>query len=272
MSAPRAMDLPSSLPLRRARRVAGCAVMGLALLVVLSFWSLDLQWAQLFSAESAQSMARFLGEFVPPDFSPAFLRQLGWASVETLAMSILGTTIAALLGLLLALPAARQFPGDSAWGRGPTRWLLNALRAIPELVWATLLLILAGLGPFAGTLALAVHTSGVLGRLFAAAIENCPPGPGFALRVQGQGRLRVFLYASLPQLLPQLISYSLYRWENNIRAAAVLGVVGAGGLGQLLSFHMGLFHMNKTATILLAIWVLVAAVDAASHRLRRALA
>jgi phosphonate transport system permease protein len=150
-----------------------------------------------------------------------------------------------------------------------TRLVLNALRSIPELVWAALLLISAGLGPFAGTLALAMHTTGVLGRLFAEAIENAPPGPGAALRAQGVGNGRVFLYATLPQVLPQLVSYTLYRWENNIRAAAVLGVVGAGGLGQLLAFHMGLFHMNKTATILGAMLLLVALVDALSYGARR---
>ncbi len=149
--------------------------------------------------------------------------------------------------------------------------MLNALRSIPELVWAALLLISAGLGPFAGTLALALHTTGVLGRLFAEAIENAPPGPAFALRAQGVPAGRVFLYATLPQILPQLMSYTLYRWENNIRAAAVLGVVGAGGLGQLLSFHMGLFHMGKTCTILGAMLLLVALVDVASYAWRRSM-
>jgi phosphonate transport system permease protein len=139
------------------------------------------------------------------------------------------------------------------------------------LVWAALLLISAGLGPFAGTLALALHTSGVLGRLFTEALENAPPGPSVALRVQGVGGIKLFFYALLPQVLPQWVSYALYRWENNIRAAAVLGVVGAGGLGQLLSFHMGLFHMGKTATILGAMLLLVALVDAASDGLRRGL-
>jgi phosphonate transport system permease protein len=186
-------------------------------------------------------------------------------------MSALGTLLAAALGLALALPAARMHAGDAARARAPTRLVLNALRSIPELVWAALLLISAGLGPFAGTLALALHTSGVLGRLFAEAIENSPPGPGFALRAQGVTDLRVFLYATLPQVLPQLVSYTLYRWENNIRAAAVLGVVGAGGLGQLLAFHMGLFHMNKTCTILAAMLMLVALVDALSYAARRAL-
>jgi len=149
--------------------------------------------------------------------------------------------------------------------------LLNALRAVPELVWAALLLISAGLGPLAGTLALALHTTGVLGRLFAEAIENAPHGPAAALRAQGVGAVRVLLYATLPQVLPQLISYALYRWENNIRAAAILGVVGAGGLGQLLSFHMGLFQMGKTATVLVAMLLLVAVVDALSYAIRRLL-
>jgi phosphonate transport system permease protein len=180
-------------------------------------------------------------------------------------MSLLGTLLAALLGLALALPASRE----AAARRALSRLVLNVLRSIPELVWAALLLIAAGLGPFAGTLALAFHTAGVLGRLFAEAIENAPPGPGFALRVQGAGALRVFAYATLPQVLPQLVSYTLYRWENNIRAAAVMGVVGAGGLGQLLAFHMGLFHMGKTATILIAMMALVAAVDLASYFSRR---
>jgi phosphonate transport system permease protein len=167
------------------------------------------------------------------------------------------------------VPASRLYAGHTAPARVPTRLILNALRSIPELVWAALLLISAGLGPFAGTLALALHTTGVLGRLFAEAIENAPPGPAAALRTHGVGNGRVFLYATLPQVLPQLMSYTLYRWENNIRAAAVLGVVGAGGLGQLLAFHMGLFHMSKTATLLGAMLLMVAVVDAASHGARR---
>jgi phosphonate transport system permease protein len=216
-------------------------------------------------------MGRFVGEFFPPDLSAPFLHKVAVGAWETLAMSLLGTALAAAAGLALALPASRLHEGDAAWGRAPTRLVLNALRSIPELVWAALLLISAGLGPFAGTLALAAHTTGVLGRLFAEAIENAPPGPGAALRAQGVGNGRVFLYATLPQVLPQLASYTLYRWENNIRAAAVLGVVGAGGLGQLLVFHMGLFHMGKTATILGAMLAMVALVDALSYGARRGL-
>ena len=266
---PPAANVPYKLPppLFSARCTVCWFVLFLLVLVVSSFWTLNLQWAQFFSVDAARSMGRFVAEFFPPDLSPGFLRKVAVASAETLAMSALGTLLAAGAGLLLALPASTPH----AARRGVTRLVLNALRSIPELVWAALLLISAGLGPFAGTLALALHTTGVLGRLFAESIENAPPGPGDALRAQGLGRVRVFLYASLPQVLPQLLSYTLYRWENNIRAAAVLGVVGAGGLGQMLSFHMGLFQMGKTATLLGAMLLMVALVDAISFAARRVL-
>jgi phosphonate transport system permease protein len=258
-------------PIFSARCTACWFTTGILVLVVASFWSLDLQWRQFLSMDAMRSMGRFIAEFFPPDTSSAFLQKVMVGTWETLAMSVLGTAVAAVAGLALAIPASRLHEEDHAPLRGITRWLLNALRSIPELVWAALLLISAGLGPFAGTLALAFHTAGVLGRLFAEAIENAPPGPGEALRRHGAGRLTVVAYATLPQVLPQLMSYTLYRWENNIRAAAVLGVVGAGGLGQLLAFHMGLFQMSKTATILGAMLLMVALVDVLSHALRRAL-
>ncbi|MFM2450261.1 MAG: Phosphate-import permease protein PhnE [Pseudomonadota bacterium] len=274
----RAEPLQLPPPLFNARGQACWIGVGLLTLVVASFWTLDLQWAQFLSLDAARSMGRFLAEFFPPDLNPKFLRKVAWATVETLAMSALGTLLAALMAAGLALLASRP----AGWTDNMRasrlnlisafmRCLLNALRSIPELVWAALLLISAGLGPFAGTLALALHTSGVLGRLFTEALENAPPGPSLALGAQGVGGAKLFFYALLPQVLPQWVSYALYRWENNIRAAAVLGVVGAGGLGQLLSFHMGLFHMGKTATILAAMLLLVALVDAASDGLRRRL-
>lgn len=255
----------------RARYSALAIIAGFAALTVASYWSLNLQWANFFSADSMGRMAKFGGELLAPSVSAVFLRKLLAASFETLAMSALGTLLAALGGLALALPASRSYAADRSLGRAPARLVLNILRSIPELVWAALLLISAGLGPLAGTLALAMHTAGVLGRLFAEAIENAPPAPSFALRVQGVPAGRVFFYATLPQVLPQIFSYTLYRWENNIRAAAVLGVVGAGGLGQMLVFHMGLFHMRETSSILIAMIALVALVDFCSYLTRRIL-
>ena len=245
--------------------------LGLLLLVLASFMSLDLQWDKFLSGKALASMGRFVSELLVPQTAPAFLHKVLWASLETLAMSALGTALAAMAGLALALPAARTHRGDAARWRGPTRLLLNALRSIPELVWAALLLISAGLGPMAGTLALALHTTGVLGRLFAESFENQPTGPADALRVRGVSRGKVFWYADFPQALPQLVSYTLYRWENNIRAAAVLGVVGAGGLGQMLAFHMGLFQMMETSSVLIAMMVLVAVVDGLSYFIRWAM-
>ena len=259
-------------PLFDARCKACWFVFGLVCLTFASFWTLDLKWAQFFSVDAARRMGKFIGEMLVPETSSKFLTKLGWAALETLAMSALGTLLAVGFGLALAVPASKTHSDDPARWRGISRLVLNMLRSIPELVWAALLLISAGLGPFAGTLALALHTSGVLGRLFAESIENASPGPAFALRSRGISEAKIFWYATLPQILPQLVSYTLYRWENNIRAAAVLGVVGAGGLGQMLAFHMGLFQMQETSSILLAMLLMVALVDGASYAARRVMA
>ncbi len=261
-----------ALPPPPPRRWSLFALLGLiAAVIVASFVSLDLRWREFVEPQALDTMGRFALSFFPPQGAPAFLEKTAWATLETFAMSLLGTALAAVFGLVLALPASVAPVGAGRLWRSLARGLLNALRSIPELVWAALLLIAAGLGPFPGTLALAVHTAGVLGRLFAESIENAPPGPRQALRVNGVGGGRVFLYATLPQIWPQVISFTLYRWENNIRAAAVLGVVGAGGLGQMLYYHLGLFHMRETSTVLIAMIGLVALVDALSYAARRLL-
>jgi phosphonate transport system permease protein len=238
-------------------------------LIGASFWSLDLRWADFLGREALGKMAGFIASFFPPEMAPAFLTKTLHATLETLAMSLLGTLLAACAGLVLALPASVQGGALAQLLHGAARLLLNVLRSIPELVWASLLLISAGLGPLPGTLALALHTTGVLGRLLAESIENAPPEPAAALRWRGVGVVRVFLFATLPQIAPQLLSYSLYRWENNIRAAAVLGVVGAGGLGQMLTYHLSLFQMRESSTVLLAMIALVGLVDALSYLARR---
>jgi len=243
-------------------------VLALIALVTASFASLPLKWAEFFSAAALRSSGEFLAGFAPPELATPFLAKTAWATAETLAMSALGTLLAVAGGMLLALPGAGRF-GRTA--RAAVRIVMNVLRSVPELVWASVLLIAAGLGPFAGTLALAVHTAGVLGRLFADALENTAPLPEQSLRANGAAALPAFLYATLPQALPQMLSYTLYRWENNIRAAAVLGVVGAGGLGQMLKYHLSLFQMPAAATVIIAMLLLVALVDGVSHALRRAL-
>ena len=251
----------------------GGVVFGVAAiaLVVASFVSLHITMAPLFEPGAGELALDFVRGFAPPDVAPVFLKRLGIATLETIAMSAVGTLLAALFGLLLSLPASMHGGQAASIARRVSRPLLAVLRAIPELVWAALFVIVAGLGPFSGTMALALHTTGVLGRLFAETIENLPPAPADALRAAGVGRATVFAYATLPQAAPQFLSYALYRWENNIRAAAILGVVGAGGLGQMLMFHLSLFQMQRVATIVVAIIVLVAVVDGLSALLRRSL-
>ncbi len=241
-------------------------VLGLLTAIIASFVYLDLDLAALLQGDSPAQMAHFAAGFMPPDLSATLLRQVAHGALETLAMSAVGTLLAALLGLLLALPAAGRF---GAVAQSLTRLVLNALRAIPELVWAALMVLAAGLGPNAGTLALALHTTGVLGRLFAEALENTPNEPAEALRLGGSSRLTAFCYATLPGVWPQLLAYSLYRWENNIRMASVLGFVGAGGLGQMLYVSLSLFQQAQAATVILAMLILVLAVDVLSNWARQ---
>ncbi|WP_160109663.1 phosphonate ABC transporter, permease protein PhnE [Pseudomonas izuensis] len=229
--------------------------------VVASFSYLGIDLGALSGSGNLKQMGAYAQRFLSPDLSPAHFQAIAHGALETMAMSALGTLLAAVFGLILALPAAGRFgwPFKSA-----SRLVLNALRAIPELVWAALMVLAAGLGPNAGTLALALHTTGVLGRLFAEALENTPPQPADAIRLQGSNALWAFCYGTLPNLLPQLLAYVLYRWENNIRMASVLGFVGAGGLGQMLYVSLSLFQEAQASTVILAMLLLVFAVDSLS--------
>lgn len=243
-------------------------VAAVLLAVAASFVYLAIDYRALFTAESTRFMAKFIAEFFPPDLSPEFLAKTGRGALQTLAVSALGSVLAALLGAVLALPAS----GRAGWlPRQAARFALNFLRSVPELVWAALMVLAAGIGPFAGALALALHTTGVLGRLFAESLENAPREPEEALRLSGARAVTAFSYASLPLVLPQWVAYTLYRWEMNIRMAAVLGFVGGGGLGQLLYFHLSIFQQQQAMTVLMAMFALVAIVDLASARLRRGL-
>ena len=222
---------------------------------------LDIDFSALLTADAGRSIGEFVRGFFPPDVSQPWLLKVLQGVWETLAISIVGTLLAAIAGLLLALPR---------W-RAPWNVLLNVLRSVPELVWATITALAVGLGPFAGALALALHTAGVLGRLYAEALQNAPAAPAQALRLSGSSRLLAFCYGTFPGAAPQLLAYTLYRWEMNIRMAAILGFVGAGGLGQLLYFELSLFHYAQASTVIIAMLLLSIAVDWSSAALRRAM-
>ncbi len=288
------VDLLSQLARRRIHRSRGLFPLGpvalrARLLAVVGWlvvaWGaarvLELSWRDVSPAALA-SVGAFAASMWPPDLDPAFLRQLAPAAVVTFAVSVLGSAIGAVLGILLAWPAAHRLHALAGGGR-PSRaraaalsavaWtargLLNLGRTLPELLWALVLIFAVGLGPFAGALALGLHTAGVLGRLYAEALEEVPTAPFAALRGAGASDAAASVFAVLPQAFPQLVAYTLYRWEVNIRASAVLGVVGAGGLGALLHVSLNLFHHHRTLTLLAVIVLLVTAVDLLSGALRR---
>ena len=240
---------------------------GLLLLCLLtamagSFQFLSIDFSSLFSLAALQSMAQFITGFFPADVSPDWLLKIAHGVWQTLAVSVLGTAIAAIAGLLLAV--CRPKPLMNA--------CFNLCRSVPELVWATLTVLAVGLGPFAGALALALHTTGVLGRLFSEAIDNAPRQPAMALQHAGASRSLSFIYGTLALVAPQLIAYTLYRWEMNIRMAAILGFVGAGGLGQLLYVALSLMNYAQACTLIGAMLALSVLVDQASARLRRCMA
>jgi phosphonate transport system permease protein len=250
------------------RPVHFVVVAGLVGAIWASFDYLALNLRTLLSVESATQMRDYALEFFPPDFSPSYLAQIWRGTLETVAISAIGTLLAAIAGLVLALPASGRF---GAVARVAARLVLNFLRSIPELVWAALMVFAAGLGPFAGCLALALHTSGVIGRLFGESLENAPPEPAMALRLAGASPLTGFFYGTMPTVSAQFVAYLLYRWEINIRMAAILGVVGAGGLGQMLYMSLSLFQQQQAMSLILAMIALVTLVDAASAWLRQRL-
>jgi phosphonate transport system permease protein len=261
---------PASIAGRREAPVAcvQCWLAAAAMLAVVwaSFSYLAIDMSKLFARESARQLADFALRFFPPDVSAGFLLRIARGSLETVAISAIGTVLAVAAGLVLALPASGRLGGPA---RMLARLLLNFLRSVPEIVWGALMVLAAGLGPFAGTLALALHTSGVLGRLFGETLENAPPGPARALIESGTSPVVAFFYGTLPAIVPQLIAYSLYRWEINVRMAAVLGFVGAGGLGQMLYYSLSLLQEPQACSVIIAMLALVVGIDSASAWVRR---
>jgi phosphonate transport system permease protein len=191
-------------------------------------------------------------------------------AAETVAMAAIGTTIATILALALCVFAARNLT-PSRFLYYPARWLLNILRGIDSFVFALLFVAAVGLGPFAGVLGVGLHTWGTMAKLFAEQIEAAEPGPLDAAALTGANRLKVVSYALLPDLMPGIASLTLFWWEFNVRASMVLGVVGAGGIGQELKNSMDLLDFPRLLTILLIILVMVTTIDQLSAWLRRRL-
>ena len=264
-----------------ARRRAGALLIAIVLLWPLLQLADFRPWA-LFEPGNLKVMAGFLAGFLPPALSPEFLGLVLRATLETLAMATAGIALAALLAVPLgfamtgSLSISRIGPGNAPWRgrvvRGSARGALMGLRAIPEVVWALLLVHALGLGPAAGVLAIAITYGGMLGKVYAEILESTDTRPARALLEAGSGRIAALCYGLLPQVAQELASYTVYRWECAVRASVVMGFVGAGGLGQLMDQSMKMLNGGEASTILLVFLLLVLAADALSAALRRLLA
>lgn len=214
-----------------------------------------------------RNMAEFGSAFLKPNFHDwdDYLREM----VETVQIAAWGTALAVLAGVPCAiLCSANVCPG---WIVQPMRRLMDACRAINEIVFALLFVVAVGLGPVAGVLALTVHNIGIVAKLFSEAVEAIDPRPVEGIRATGALRLQEVIFGVVPQVMPLWSSFTLYRFETNVRSATVLGIVGAGGIGFSLYENIRSFHYAETAAIILVVILTVTLIDLASARIRRAL-
>ena len=216
-------------------------------------------------ANALPAIGEYFYRMTPPKWE--FSEVLWKPAVETLYIALWGNVIALLIGLPLGILAAGNVT-RSALVRNSAKAVLNLLRSISELIWAVFFVAAVGLGPFPGALALGVNFGGILGRLYAEALENIDPGPVEALEATGASRLQVIAFAMLPQALPQFVTYNLYWFEVGVRSATVLGMVGAGGIGFELVTTIRLFEWRETGVVLLLILAMVTIIDLASTWIR----
>jgi phosphonate transport system permease protein len=238
----------------------------IALVVAFLAWcanGVDLRPREMFTAVPV--IADYFGRMWPPKWN--FFSEIWKPAIETLYVALWGNVLATFVGLPLGLLASSQV-SSSRIVRSGAMGILNVFRSISELIWAILFVAAVGLGPFPGSLALGMNYGGILGRLYAEAIENVDKGPIEALEATGASKLQVIMFAILPQVLPQFVSYNLYWFEVGVRSATVLGMVGAGGIGFELITAIRLFEWREVGLILLFILAMVTVIDLASTYIR----
>ena len=256
----------------RGRRVAWtvCALVLLLLLHALAFRGTEIRPSLLVSGWS--SMTGFLADAFPPDLSwNTTLRPALEATGVTRWIGLLGTTLSVPTAVVLAVLASRTTAPNRAVYQA-ARSVLSVLRAVPDIVFALIFVTAVGLGPFAGVLALICHNTGVMGKLWAEAMEEIDRGPQEALRSAGATRLQQVSGATIPMVVPQWSGLLLYRFDVNVRSSLVLGLVGAGGIGLLINRSIQDFRFDQMLTQILVVLVLIIVVDQVSAFIRRRLA
>ena len=284
---------PEAVPAHRRHRppmtFARASAYGFLLLVAVSWGYIllgtDSGLGDLVSSKTWSNAGRFFGQFLglAADTQPAYFQAEQWVekgklAYRTLAMSVLAIGLAGVGALLTFLPAARNVSNGDLGGSPSqagfaafcvVRWIFTLTRAVPELVWAMVIIFFLSPGILPGALALALHNYGVLGKLSAEVVENMDPAPARALRSSGASNFQMLFYGILPQALPQFVTYLLYRWEVVIRTTVVVGFVSATGLGREFRLSLSFFHYTELGLIILWYLVLVIGVDLASAWLRR---
>lgn len=244
--------------------LAKLVVWGLIFAVLAASWSgAEIRpWALI---TDGANMGTFMADFFPPNFADwrYYLEEM----LVTLQIAIWGTALAVVCAVPFGLLCAENVA--PAWINQPVRRLMDSFRAINEMVFAMLFVVAVGLGPFAGVLALFVHTTGILAKLFSEAVEAIDPRPVEGIRATGANALEEIVFGVIPQVMPLWISYSLYRFESNVRSATVVGMVGAGGIGVVLWEIIRGFYFAETCAVMLIIIVTVSVIDIASSRLRK---
>jgi phosphonate transport system permease protein len=237
----------------------------LAALLAASWRGADMRPGDL--VRDGGNMVQYAGSFFPPNFREwrYYLQEM----LVTVQIALWGTTLAVVCSVPLGLLSASNI--TPVWLRQPVRRLMDATRAINEMVFAMLFIVAVGLGPFAGVLALWIHTTGILAKLFSEAVESIDPQPVEGIRATGANALEEIVYGVVPQVLPLWISYSLYRFESNVRSASVVGMVGAGGIGVVLWEIIRSFEYAETCAVMIIIVVSVTLIDVVSAHIRAAL-
>jgi len=252
---------------------------GIIVLLWPGFRLTEFDLGALFGAHSRETMGKFIATFFPLATSNEFLHLIWKSTLETLAIATAGMALALLIAFPLSLAVTRSLsisrigPGRGFLAgrllRWPMRFMLMFFRSIPEIVWALVFVRAVGLGPAAGVLAIGVTYGGMLGKVYSEILESGDTRPTAALLEAGGRRLGAFLYGMWPIALPELVSYTVYRWECAVRASVIMGFVGAGGLGQQMELSMRMLNGGEVSSILLIFLLLVVFADAISAFLRR---
>lgn len=236
---------------------------GVIILLLISFQPVEMtNVTKLFT--NSENMRQFGQEFLKPDFTDwkLYVSKM-WLTVQ---IALWGTCLAVIVAIPFGLACSRNVA--PVWLQQPMRLLMNLLRSVPDLVLGTLFLVAVGLGPFAGVMALTVNTGAVLAKLFSEAVESIDKGPVEGVRATGATKLHEVVWGIIPQVAPLWTSYALYRFESNSRAATVLGLIGAGGIGQLLFDALNSFAYNQLAAIIIVIIAAVSLIDLLSQAMR----